>query len=506
MKKRGIWKTAPVVAMTWYGANEEKTGHILQDKTWLYPQIDWVAENLLEYAETLVFQLDASYRFQDDKYMREISDYIRSKGLIPGIWLTPYSVAPMEAYKQHPEWFLHGSDGKPFTGFGIHPSWNWPKEQGRKYQWWEVGPGIINVMNDQAVEQWFAKHWKKVSEEWNYDFFKIDGQPMAAQIYEKAVNGGGIDGYRKGLEIGRKISGDKFVNACWGTEIDAIGLVDGARTGPDTGTFPHAMEYLIRWNYLNNIAWYCDPDAAANQHKATIESVRLNAQARVLTGQQFLTDDVWTKISKPICKVWQQSFPVLNIKPANLYQIENYKDYDVFDLRIAKPWKTWDVVGIFNYEENPCKKTLDLAKLELLSDKVHVFEYWSSSYLGLFDKNDKIERDLKSYQGQTFSIVPDVPGKPVLLSTSRHLTAGALDLADIKWKKDNNKWTITGRSEHLVANDSYEIFFAHKNFKAINAKSSTGQTKIKTDNNITTMTFVPTKSTKAKWQITFEKQ
>ena len=505
LKKRGIWKTAPVVAMTWYGASEEKKGEILQDKNWLYPQIDWVAENLLKYAENLVFQLDACYRFQDDKYMREISDYIRSKGLIPGIWFTPYSVAPMEVYNQHPEWFLYGSDGKPFTGFGIHPGWNWPKEEGRKYDWWEMGPGIINVMNDQAVKQWFAKHWKKISEEWNYDFFKIDGQPMAAQIYEKAVNGGGIDGYRKGLEIGRKISGDKFINACWGTETDAIGLVDGARTGPDTGTFPHAMEYLIRWNYLNNIAWYCDPDAAANLHKATIERVRLNAQARVLTGQQFLTDDIWTKISEPICKAWQQSFPMLNIKPANLYQIENYKDYDIFDLRIAKPWKTWDVVGIFNYDENPCKKTLDLAKLELLSDKVHVFEYWSSTYLGLFDKNDKIERNLNACEGQTFSIVSDVADEPVLLSTSRHLTAGALDLVDIKWEKDNKKWTIKGQSEHLVANDSYEIFFAHKDFKIINTESSIGPAEIKTEDNMTIVTFVPAKNTKVNWQITFEK-
>ena len=506
LKKRGIWKTAPIVAMTWYGASEEKKDNIRQNKEWLYPQIDWVAQNLLPYAENLVFQLDADYRFKDDKYMREISDYIRSKGLIPGIWLTPFSVAPMETYNQHPEWFLHGSDGKPFTGFGIHPSWNWPKEERKKYQWWENGPGILNVTNDQAVEQWFAKHWKKVSEKWNYDFFKIDGLPMAAQVYEKAVNGRGIDGFRKGLEIGRKIAGDKFINACWGTEIDAIGLVDGARTGPDTGTFPHAMEYLIRWNYLNNIAWYCDPDAAANQHKASIESVRLNAQARVLTGQQFLTDDVWTKKSKPICKAWQQSSPMLNIKPANLYQIENYKDYDIFDLRIAKPWKTWDVVGLFNYDEKPCKKTLLLSKLQLLSDKVHVFEFWSNTYLGLFDKNAKIERDLKSYQGQTFSIVPDTPDKPVLLSTSRHLTAGALDLKNIEWKKDNNKWIIKGNSQHLIIGDTYQIVFAHKNFKITDTKSSMQTTEIKTDKNITSVTFIPTKNTKEKWQITFGKK
>jgi hypothetical protein len=77
IRKQRRWPTAPVVAMTWYGIEGWK-GQPAQRKEWLYPNIDWVAEHLLPYAgDNLVFQLDDNYAFDDDGYMRELSDYIR---------------------------------------------------------------------------------------------------------------------------------------------------------------------------------------------------------------------------------------------------------------------------------------------------------------------------------------------------------------------------------------------------------------------------------------------
>ena len=87
--KVGRWPTAPVVAMTWYGIAAMR-GRPAQTMERLRPHVDWVAEHLLPYAgPNLVFQLDDNYAQTDDRAMRGLSDYIRSRGLVPGVWFTP---------------------------------------------------------------------------------------------------------------------------------------------------------------------------------------------------------------------------------------------------------------------------------------------------------------------------------------------------------------------------------------------------------------------------------
>jgi len=449
-----------------------------------------VAEHLLPYAGPgLVFQLDDNYAYNDDATMRGFADYIRSKGLVPGIWFTPYVVAPASEHTKHPEWFIHDKKGKPIKTFGGK---NWG------------GNFTLNVNNPEAVKTWFAAWWQKTSENWGYDFFKIDGQPSVIRAYRNSKDGGGVDGYRKGLAIGRKVVGEeKFINACYGIPLDAIGLVDGSRTGPDTGNWPHAMGVILRWNFLNNVAWFCDPDAAANLYRATVERVRLNAQARVLTGQQFLTDDVWVKVPPAVCRVWQLSFPMLDIYPVNLYPITDWKRYDLFDLRVAKPWGTWDVAGLFNYDGAPATKTLDLGRLPLEAERVHVFEFWSSTYLGTFPRDAKLQRSLAPFEGQLFAIVPDLGHRPTLISTSRHLSQGGLDLNALAWSRQGNRWTAEGESTHLVKGDPYELIFATGPYRVAEATSSQGRVETARDGALARVRIVPQRSGRARWRVVF---
>ena len=318
-----------------------------------------------------------------------------------------------------------------------------------------------------------------------------------------------MEGYRAGLRIGRAISGpDKFVNGCAGTRVpvEAIGYVNGSRTGPDTGAWPHVGEIIIGWNFLNNVAWYSDPDATANQHRANIVPVRHNAQARVLTGQQFLTDDIWTAMPPALTAVWQKSLPSLDIHPANLYPIENWKRYDLFDLRIAKPWGTWDVVGLFNYTGQAFERELDLARLPLEAQRVHVFEFWSGVYLGRFPRNARILRSLAPYEANLFAIVPASPdGAPVVLSTSRHISQGGLDLESVSAKRQAPGLILSGRSSHLVARDPYEVVLATGAYRAVSGRCSNGTAAVSQDGATARLRIVPATSGNADWQVTFER-
>jgi len=499
MKKLPRWPTAPVVAMTWYGIEAMK-GRPAQTMERLKPEVDWVAAHLLPYTDgNLVFQLDDNYPERDDKAMREISDYIRSKGLVPGIWFTPFGVAPEGEAEKHPDWFLRGADGKLLTAFG-GISYKLPALKGQ-------GNYVLNVSKPDAVQAWYGMWWKKASETWNFDFFKIDGQPGVVGAYAKAANGGGVDGYRKGLEIARSIVGpEKFINACWGTPVEAIGRVDGSRTGGDTGYHPHAIEVVLRWNFLNNVAWWCDPDAAASLYKAPIERVRLNAQARALTGQQFLTDDLWTKVSPEAMRAWQQSFPALDIRPVNLYPIKDWRKYDLFDLRVAKPWGTYDVAGLFNYDKAPAEKALDLARLPLEAKEVHVYDFWRGAYLGRFARDAKIPQTLAAYEGKLFSIVPVAEDdRPVLISTSRHVSQGGLDLEALAWKQDGQRWIATGKSTHLVKGDAYDMVFAAGRYGATAAKfSAAGKVSLTRDGGTVRATILPHAAGAAAWEVVFE--
>lgn len=495
MEKRGLWRTAPVVAMTWYGICGMKRP---QDLDVLKPEIDWVAEHLLPYAGDLVFQLDDNYDHEDDQKMRALSDYIRGRGLVPGIWFTPYGVAPKEAYQEHPEWFLLDGDGKLIPSFG-GVNWHW---DGHGH-----GAGVINMEKEDAVENWFGMYWRKVSDEWNFDFFKIDGQPNVVNAYRRAANATGLESYRKGLTLAREIVGpDKFINGCWGMPIEGAGIMNGSRTGGDTGYWGHAVGVIISKNYLNNIVWWCDPDAAAIQFDKPLEVVRLNSQARALTGQQFLTDDMWTKVPPESCGVWQRSFPMLDIKPANLYPIgEEWPGYDLFDLRIAKTWGTYDVAGLFNYDERHASKRLDLSRLPLEAERVHVFEYWSSAYLGRFQADQEITFEFKPLEGRLFAVVPADPERPVLLSTNRHVSQGGLDLETVHWERHGDEWIVKGLSDHLVEGDPYELVFVSDRYGVYDAETEGGFVRVKQDSHLARVVITPEQRGSLKWRIRFKR-
>ena len=483
------WPTAPVVAMTWYGIRA-MNGRPAQTMERLRPQIDWVAKYLRPYAgSNLVFQLDDNYPQDDDQAMRALSDYIRQKGLVPGIWFTPFAVAPKEEADRHPDWFLRDAQGKLIPTFG-----------GISY----ANGTTLNVENQDAVEAWYRMWWRKASETWNYDFFKIDGQPDVVAAYSRAANAGGVEAYRQGLRIGRATVGPgKFINACWGTPVEAIGIVNGSRIGGDTGYDAHAINVLLQWNFLNNIAWYCDPDAAADLYRATVQRARLNAQARALTGQQFLTDDLWTQVTPEVRRTWQLSFPSLNIFPANLYPITDWRNYDLFDLKVAKPWGTWDVVGLMNYDGKPATKTLDLGRLRLQATAVHVYAYWGGSYLGLFRSDAKLAVPMAPYEGRLFRVTPAEAFRPAIVSTSRHVSQGGLDLERVRWVRRATGWAVRATSSHLVAGDPYLVAFAGAGYTATAARSSAGPVRIRRAGGCAYVSFVPRRDGLAVWEVTF---
>jgi len=491
LSKSSFFRTAPCVAMTWYGL-PGWAGRPAQTRERLFPQIDWVARNLRPYAPNLVFQLDDNYAV-NDATMRDISDYIRGRGMIPGVWSTPFTAVPAAVYDSHREWFLHDAQGNSIRTFG-----------GIIFGSEPYAGHTLDVGNPQAMEQAFLPWWRRMCDTWGFDFFKIDGQPHVIDAYRAVHGSAGVEAYRRGLDAARDVVGNaRFINGCWGIPLEAIGKVDGSRTGGDTGQWPHAIDVIIRWNFLNNTAWWCDPDAAANLADAEIERVRLNTQARTLTGQQFLTDEVWTRVRPDVAHAWQRGMPNADIKPANLYEVPDWQRYDVIDLKVERPFGRWDVVGVFNYGPDPKSRDLRLADLDLEPGEYHVYDFWAQDYLGTMSDTATMPVHLAAYEGRLFALHRDT-GAPQVLSTSRHITQGGIDLAAVSVSRDGDGWRIDGRSEQLVHGDPYALTIVTGPHRVVRAWSDAGDATWAEEGAVTRVTLTPTGTTRAGWAIRLE--
>jgi hypothetical protein len=110
---------------------------------------------------------------------------------------------------------------------------------------------------------------------------------------------------------------------------------------------------------------------------------------------------------------------------------------------------------------------------------------------------------LQTHDVALFAIVPDCAEHPTLLSTNRHLTQGGLDLAEVKWEKSGEAWTVSGHSTHLVAGDPYEIVFARGPFEGAQGESDNGAMMLRQDGAVTRAAFTPEQSGEAKWSLVF---
>jgi hypothetical protein len=132
-----------------------------------------------------------------------------------------------------------------------------------------------------------------------------------------------------------------------------------------------------------------------------------------------------------------------------LYSLRKLHLPRIWNLRVKKKFGEWNVVGVFNWAECSEKVEIGFSDLGLSSDGHYLaYELWSDSLLGEF--TNKIELDLAPTSSKVLAI-HKVQERPVVMSTSRHLTMGALDLESVEWNA--RKLYLNGRSVNMVPGD-----------------------------------------------------
>jgi len=458
-----IFPLPPSGLCTWYYYYQDVSETEVERNT------DWIALNLRDYGAQYV-QIDDGWQGEkadgshgsrdwttvDQAFpggMAKLAAYIKSRGLIPGLWLAPHGQSKESVVKDHPGVFLLKPDG-------ASASETW---EGK----WLVDPSA------PATHAYLREMFTQFTA-WGYEYFKIDGQPIVVEEYKKTgafmqKPAAAEKLYRKTLETIRGAIGPRrYLLGCWGIPEQGMGLMDGSRTGGDIvrgwSGFLTALECTMQFYYQHNIAWYADPDVLLVRAPLSLDQARVWATLQGLTGQALFASDRLMDLSADRVELLRRVFPAVDIRPLDLFP--SLRQKRIWDLKIDHLGRAYDVVGAFNFTEGRSELVhLDWQELALpTSGPVHIFDFWNEEYCGAWEAGFAVE--LPPTSCRVLTLLPD-NGQIQLVSTNRHLTQGWVDLQKIESTAEE----ISGVSL-VIKDDPYALHFAFprgKNFAVVSA-------------------------------------
>jgi len=451
---------------------------------------------------------------------------VKQAGLDPGIWIGSF-FGELDVVSQHPDWFVRDIQGKPFAGPWIGYA--------------------MDATNPQAVDALIRPTYRGVKQA-GFSYVKID--QLRHYLYDNlhrnldsAIQRGVrpdevLRGYLRAAR--QELGPDTFLLACWGVLPEAIGLANACRIGGD-GYGPVTMQQYNSWN---GIVWRNDPDhcdvfprftpAEVGNVAKTREVTPTNNDTVIRPALASIAGCLLMLSDKP--EVYQddrnlegakRASPVLFSVPGQLYDFDEAKtaklramerteirsganptpiDGDQFGPvcpwwlnEFDRPFEHWSVLHRLNWSEQPAAAVsvrfadfgLDPAKDYL------VYEFWSRKFLGTL----RTQMDLPAIEpmGLRSYALREKLERPQILSTSRHLSQGGVDLAEVRWAGS----ALAGRSR-VIAGDCYQLVLHVPNGYDLRAATFAGKPAETTrEGEIVRMSFLPTTTGDVEWRADF---
>jgi len=396
--------------------------------------------------------------------MKPTADAVTGAGFAAGIWLIPFGWDPKRpVFKDHQDWFVHRQDGSLY-----------------EVKW----AGTCLDMTHPRARAFVADVVSRITRQWGYKYIKIDGlwTGMAAKIRyprpEYGPDGLGdavfhdpsktnVEAYRSGLGLVREAAGDDvFILGCniaqnMRTLGGSVGLVDGMRIGPDVGAnwggILRCARPATNLYYWHGDVWFNDPDCLMLRPPLTVDQARAWGSLIALSGQMVVVSEWLPDLAPERLDVLKRSIPNHGGRgrPINLFEKELAK---VWHLRSDLGGQRRDLVGLFNWnDKQEAEVSVDLASLGLDADRdaQYVgFDYWENAFVG--PVAGTLKAKLRPSSCRVISL-RRAAARPQLVSTSRHITQGAVDVVSVEW--DAGTKTLAGQSR-LVGGDPYELRIA----------------------------------------------
>ena len=463
--------------------------------------VDWIADNFSDYGLEYVVIDDGPERGEEGEHYwienwnketfphggKWLAEYIKSKGLIPGLWVVPNVYAG--ALDDHPGWYLKDKDGKHIIVYDT-PS--------------------LDYTNPEVLD--FLTHMFTILKNWGFEYYKFDAEFALTEyipnidrskLYDKNISQ--VEAYRNRLEVIRKAVGEKtFLEGCpAGAPLQGIGYFNSYFNGGDIynswlGMYPFFLSINANL-FLNHIACYLMPgegicvipqmeiEKAKTVHNpefirvasvretdissvgTTMNEARTIVTFAALSGTPYSFADRLPDLPAERIDLLKKSLPTMPIVPMDLFSRGGYEIWGLFkeftletyehnfpriiDLKINATSGRYDVVAATNWTNKSQSREISLInKLGLDPEKSYlVFDFWNQEFLGIF--KESVELNIEPHDTHVLHIRPLLQ-RPQILATDRHIS-GAYSIETLKW--DAEKLILSGSSK-TVAGTPYSLF------------------------------------------------
>jgi hypothetical protein len=393
------------------------------------------------------------------KGMKPTADVLQADGFTAGLWILPFGGTWNDPFfAPHQDWFVKKSDGKPFdTAWG----------------------GTALDMTHPGARDFVKGEIRQAVHDWGYRYLKLDGLSTGAGVQPQYVNdawkednfGDGffhdpsksnMEVFRDGLRMVREAAGPgTFILGCCAPQnmrsyAGVFGLVDAMRMGPDNGGswngWKVSPDFGSRNYHLNGRIWWSDPDPVYVREGIPLESARCMASWNAISGQMISLSDWLPTLPANRIDIIRRCIPGHGVaaRPVDLFRSWPPRQWVVADQRPDRQRR--DVIGLFNWSDKAEEATLPLDRAGLPQAEEYIaFDFWSRELLKPFKTT--LSLTVPGSSCRILAVRPLLP-RPFLISTSRHVTQGILEVKKEGWDAAAN--ALQGTSA-MVANDTYEL-------------------------------------------------
>jgi len=361
-----------------------------------------------------------------------LAECVRSAELVPGLWLAPFIIkSSSRTAHEHADWLLCDERGQPMSS---------------GYNWGQFTRALDPT--HPGTQDYVRRVVSKAVHEWGFPYLKLDF------LFAAALPGKRHDpettraqALRRGLELIREVAGQKaFLLGCGCPLGPGVGILDAMRIGPDVAPdwHPRLFNVEVLWRDESGMAsarnairntlvrsslhgrwWHNDPDcllARDQDTRLTEDEVRSLASVIGLSGGLVLSSDDLLRLTPDRRRYLAALLPALGERAIPLDLLEHEMP-ELYLLRMKRAWGEWLVLGVFNWDDRPGARTLDLRRLGLDGNQPHhVFDFWDGRYLRVTDSYVALD-SIPAHGGHLLRICP-VVNRPHVVATTLHVTMG----------------------------------------------------------------------------------
>jgi hypothetical protein len=382
--------------------------------------------------------------------MKWLADQIKSRGLKPGLWISPYVVSEStELFRNNPEWFLKNPDGS-LKRVGPWPSedTDWARsEKPKRYG--------LDITHPEAAK-WLYDLIDTIVNRWGYEMIKIDfvawSIMSADHFYDPSVTP--AQAYRKGFEIMRSAAGDQCHILDCGPGPVSVGLTDSMRIELDQNYgyakdvwkqyFPESSSsapasakryYWHKRTWINDADHVCINLLPFAQAQAVATLIALSG-GNMISGDRLINlDPIRLELLKKVLPSYGEA-----AKPVDLFDSDIQT---VFALQVKKSFGEWTVAAFFNPSlTKTVERRFSLDRFWLHPESTYlVYDFWKEQFVGELTKEITVTLQPGSV---TLLTLHEKSELPQFLSTDRHVLQGAIELENLNWNPETK--TLSGTS------------------------------------------------------------